>query len=197
MWKNALTITWTGIPTPDSIDINYLTNYFASNVYKYWGDKYLNERINYNNEILGNVAYSIYIDNEYIATTTKTNYTYTEPINKDIEIKIVTTYTNYKACDSDGISTIVKALDNSNPINNEINDNTNIEISFIDYSAMYKNDFEIMESAGTLATVLEDGKNVTNNAKIVINKNDSSLYIITVTYKNKTAQKKISIIDSN
>ena len=204
---DGITITWTGINTPKSLDKNYLADYYSKSVFKHWGDKYLNIRIDNNKNIFGKVAYSIYIDGEYIATTTKTNYTYNEPITKKTEIKVVSTYTNYKACDSSGITVDVKPVPKkettdktkettSSIVNDTDDNNDNIEFIFIDRDIMSKNDFEIMERSNTLVTVLLDNKDVTSKAKITINKDNSSLYIINVTYDGKQAQKKINIIES-
>ena len=202
--EDSVTLTWTGISTPDAISTSYLSNYFSSNIYKNWGDKYLNSRLEYNDDVLGGLAYSIYIDGEYIATTTKTNYTYNESITNAVEVKIVSTYTNYKACDSSGITEVIKpsAIKSSTTTKKtttkktDETDTSNIEFSFIEYNTMYKNDFDLMERSNTLVTVLEDGIDVTNKAKITINKSNPSLYIINATYKGKSQQKQITIVTS-
>ena len=187
--ENGLTIAWTGIKTPESIDIDYLTNYFSNNVYKRWGDKYLNQRIDYNTNTLGNVAYSIYIDNEYIATTTKTNYVYSEPITKDTEIKIVTTYTNYKECDSSGVTEIVKPIEN-----NILTDDFTITVV---KDQMTKDEFNIYNSSNTLVTITDsngytiDIKNIT----MTIDQTNPNNYIIKVKYKGIEKQKSIIITE--
>ena len=202
--ENGITITWTGIDTPKALDSSYIQSYFAGNVFKRWVDKYLGKRIEYNNTVLGGLAYSIYVNNNFVATTTKTNYTLNETYNSEIQIKVVSTYTNYKACDSSGVTINVKP--NAGSSNSSIpnttspneNNNSNITFTFISDNTMYKNDFEIMKNAGTLVTVRENG-NVVDDSKVSvsIDTTNPSLYVITATYKGKSAQKKINIVDSN
>ena len=96
----GITITWKGIPTPKALDSAFLKEKFANNVYKYWGDKYLNYTISRNSEILGNVGYSIYLNGTYLTTTTDTKYTYNGIILDKAEITVKSTYTNYNGCDS-------------------------------------------------------------------------------------------------
>ena len=102
--ETTTTITWTGISTPKSLDLNYQTEYFSKNIYNYWGDKYLNQRIEENNLLLGQVAYTKYMNGNYLATTTETNYIYNGIIEEQAEITVKTTYTNYSLCESDGVS---------------------------------------------------------------------------------------------
>jgi len=118
-----LVIKWDAIATPKAIDTNYLRDYFSNNVYKTWTDKYLEERINYNNNVLGNLAYAIYINGQLIATTTQTNYTYIGTIVDNTEVVIKTTYSNYSLCESDGAKIKVRLNDITTPLPEEDNDN--------------------------------------------------------------------------
>ena len=191
----SLLITWTGIATPKSIDINYLADYFSKNVYKYWGDKYLNQRIEYNNSVLGGVAYSIYIDDKYIATTTQTNYTYNESITKEVNVTVKSTYTNYNACDSSGISVKVKPVIKEKETtttttkvikNNDKNDNkeeisNDFEIIINANDNISKDEFYSQYNSGTIVTILDkNNKDVTENATITLDDSNPTNYIIKV-----------------
>ncbi len=166
---NSITITWKGIPTPKAIDKNFLTDYFANNVYKYWGDKYLNQRIEYNNIMIGTVAYSIYINGNYIATTTETNYTYGGLITANAEITIKSTYTNYKACESTGTSILITPTGTTPP-----STTTDFTIK-LTQKEMTLNEYNSLLNAGTLVRVLDkNGNDITNQATITKNCSESS-----------------------
>ena len=195
--ENSLTITWTGIDTPKAIDVGYLTSYFANNIYNRWGDKYLNSRIEYNNNVIGTVAYEVYINDEYVATTTKTNYIYTEPITNEVEIKVISTYTNYKECHSSGITAKVKPMVVTTTTTKKLEDDTKVDIVFYDKTNLLKSEYDLSKTNGTLVTVTENNQNVTDKAKITYNEDNPNLYIITVTYKNKSSQKQYTIVDNS
>ena len=201
--ESSLILTWSGIPTPRAVDTNYLADYFSKNVYKHWGDKYLNQRIEYNNSVLGNVAYSIYINGEYIATTTQTNYTYNEPITKEVEVVVKSTYTNYKACDSSGISTMVKPIEikketttttTTKPITTKVVNDFEIKLVA---NKMTKDEFNIYNNSGTLVTIIDSNNVVIDNSKasIIIDDSNPTNYIIKVKYNGKEKQKSIEIIE--
>ena len=62
----------------------------------------MNKRIEYNNIALGSVAYSIYINGNFVGTTVETSYTYHGTITEDTVVTVKSTYLNYSACESDG-----------------------------------------------------------------------------------------------
>lgn len=169
---NGITITWKGIPTPKAIDKSYLTDYFSKNIYNYWGDKYLNQRIEYNNTMIGTVAYAIYINGNYIATTTETNYTYSGLITSNSNITVKSTYTNYKACESTGTSIIVTPIGTTSPTTPSTTTDFTIkltqkEMTFEEYNSLY--------NAGTLITVLDkNGNDITNQTTITNTCNETS-----------------------
>ena len=169
---NGITITWKGIPTPKAIDKSYLTDYFSKNIYNYWGDKYLNQRIEYNNAMIGTVAYAIYINGNYIATTTETNYTYSGLITSNSNVLVKSTYTNYKACESTGTSIIVTPIGTTSPTTPSTTTDFTIkltqkEMTFEEYNSLY--------NAGTLITVLDkNGNDITNQTTITNTCNESS-----------------------
>ena len=191
----SLKISWTGIATPLSLDNNYLTDYFSKNVYKYWGNKYLNKRIESNNTILGNVAYAVYLNGTYLGTTTQTNYTYNGIILDKTEITVKSTYTNYNLCDSSGISITVTSTNTTTttkPIDTNDND---FEIIINANSEMTLDEFNNLYNSGTLVTVISNNIDVTNKSTITVDKSKTPKYIIKVKYNNKEKQKIINIVE--
>jgi len=200
--NNTLTITWTGIPTPKAIDTNYLQNYFSKNIYSNWAEKYLNERINYNNTVLGGVAYSIYMNGTYLGNTTQTNYTYNGTITTDTEIKVKTIYVNYNACDSDEVSIIVKPkviddpiidniIDKPNSDNNTTN-SYNIDIN-VDGTPT-KAEVQDMYNSNTLYNAKLNG-NIVNTTSELDCESEDNKCILFVTYKGKTKNYEIKTSD--
>ena len=169
---NGITITWKGIPTPKAIDKNFLTDYFANNVYKYWGDKYLNKRIETNDTMLGKVAYAIYINDNYIATTTETNYTYSGIITSSTNITVKSTYTNYKACESTGTSIVATPIGTTSPTTPSTTTDFTIRLT---KKEMTLDEYNSLFNAGTLITVLDkNGNDITNQATITNTCNETS-----------------------
>ena len=195
----GITITWKGIATPKALDAEFLKEKFANNVYKYWGDKYLNYTISRNNEILGNVGYAIYLNGTYLTTTTDTKYTYNGIILDKAEITVKTTYTNYNGCDSDGVSIEVKPSNNipettTKPITPS--ENNDFEIRINGSNSMTESDYRTLKNSGTLITVVDkDGKTVPNDNVAIEYIEDSKQIIINVKYQGKTKSKSINIVN--
>jgi len=200
--NNTLTITWTGIPTPKAIDTTYLQNYFSKNIYANWADKYLNERINYNNTILGGVAYSVFMNGTYLGNTTQTNYTYNGTISTDTEIKIKTTYVNYNACDSDEVSIIVSPniiddpviddiVDKPNTEDNTTNATINVDINIS--GTPTKSEVESMYNSSTLYNAKLNGNLVNTTSELDCSEQNKC--ILFVTYKGKTKNYEIKTSD--
>ncbi len=191
---NGITITWQGIATPKAIDTAYLTDYFANNVYKYWGDKYLNQRIEYNNTMLGQVAYSIYMNGSYLGTTTQTNYTYNGFITSTTEIVVKSTYTNYKACESTGTSIIVTPTGTTSPTTpGTITPSTNLTIIVNGNEPMSFDEYNSLLTARTLITVMDNGTDVTKQSNINQENCTSTSCTIKIRYNGIEKSKTISI----
>ncbi len=194
---NGIEIKWSPIPTPKSIDTNYLREYFAGNIYKYWGDKYLNKRIEYNNSTFGSLGYAIYINGNYVATTTQSSYTYTGSINDSATITVRSTYTNYPACQSSGVQVVVTSSGTTNPSTPsvpEVPDDleiTDFTISLNAEDPMTKETFNNLLSTIGLVTVKANNYDITNNKDVEISYEckdgncTSSIFIVDVTVKYK------------
>ena len=74
---NHLNLSWNSIPTPDAINIDYLTDYY-NNGYGEWAEDYLNKRLTHNKNSVGTVGYEIYLTNgdetAYVGFTEDSNY---------------------------------------------------------------------------------------------------------------------------
>lgn len=193
----GITITWKGIPTPKALDSAFLKEKFANNVYKYWGDKYLNYTISRNSEILGNVGYSIYLNGTYLTTTTDTKYTYNGIIIDKAEITVKSTYTNYNGCDSSGVSIEVKPTkQTTEPITpTESNDFTITALK----QSITREEYDTMKNSNTLSSLIQiqdkDDNNIISEVEgpnFTLNGNE---LICTVKYQGKTKTVKINVVD--
>ena len=103
---NNITITW-NYTTPEVLTEEYLEKYFNQSVYGNQKDKYLQARLNYNKNTLGNIGFGIYEKDENGALTlidfvTTNSYTYTG--YGDTTIVIKAEYQNFKSNASPGIT---------------------------------------------------------------------------------------------
>ena len=195
---SSVTVTWTGIPVPKAIDTSYLTQYFANNIYNYWGDKYLNQRLDYNNTNIGQLAYSIYMNGNYLGTTTETNFTYNGIIADNAEITVKSTYTIYKACDSDGVSIMIAPMETTLPTLPNIDENTtqnpsnNFTFTINGPDVMSIDEFNSLKNSGTLVTVMSNGTDVTGLSQINTDCDDSACIVI-VKYNGLEKKRTVNI----
>lgn len=116
--NNTIKLTWEHI-TPNIISTSYLTSYFNQNVFGNESAKYLQERLDYNNNTLGVLGYGIYLkDGNNLKTvdfTKDKEYTYKIPSNSESNLTFVVKveYNYFKSNASTGISKEVK-IDSSN-----------------------------------------------------------------------------------
>ena len=104
----TIELTWDPIPIPSAIESTYLTNYFTEG-YKTFAEKYLNKRIEYNNNHIGINGYHVYIKNSNgtytdLGFTTNNKYTYTGTIANEKTFMVKSIYSIFKANMSTGIS---------------------------------------------------------------------------------------------
>lgn len=167
----ANVITWNAVATPDTINTEYLTNYFKE-LYKLEKDqeKYLQERLDYNGQNIGTLTYDIYQKNSDGTLTllgSTADNKFSIPIKtEDVEIIVKTSYSIFKDNASDGVSITIKGytvvsaefvLNGENPTILKIGD------LFVDQGV----------------TVTENGIDVTNTASITKTIANSKNEIIT------------------
>ena len=198
----SITLTWTGINTPKTLDTNYLRDYFSNNIYKNWGDKYLNTHIEENKLLFGQVEYSIYMNGNYLGKTTQTNYTYNGIIENETEITVKATYTNYNLCESDGISikiepTILSPIlpEEDDLIEDDL-DNIIFTFTITDEKTMTRDKLLSLNTSNTLVTVKDTkGNNVTDKSEINIENLTDKSCIISVKYNGKVQKKTINFVN--
>ena len=104
---NEVTLSWTGIKTPDAINSTYLQNYFNDN-YAAFATKYYEKRIEYNNSYIGKQGYEVYMQNEdgslkELTFTENASYKQTIEGGKSYKFIIKSSYSIFKANQSDGL----------------------------------------------------------------------------------------------
>lgn len=163
--EEELSVNWTSPGIPSAIDTTYLTNYFTTG-YGKWAQKYLNERIDYNNNNIGKFGFEIYLAKgsieKYIGFTEKTSYTIDLSEYKGYDTIVVrSAYTIYKANKSSGIS---KKYSESNLSASELS------ISFNNVSLVQSNDSWNGSKSNNLIVSL-DGNAISGfNASITLDK---------------------------
>ena len=130
---NLLTLNWDAINTPDAISTSYLKNHFD----KYYGDyseKYYNDRITYNSNLIGTLGYEIYLrdssgKDNYVGYKKKNSFVYntSNSASNDYTFVIKSAYSIFKANRSSGLVINAKASSSIPNItdNNDSTDTTN------------------------------------------------------------------------
>ena len=110
---NSITIKWNAIPTPQAIDIDYLTEHF-NKYYDNHATKYLERRLNYNNNYIGTLGYQVSIKNDdgsetVLGFTNSTSYTYVAQGDRsDFTFVVRSSYSIFKSNMSGGQTASVK-----------------------------------------------------------------------------------------
>ena len=112
--NSGIELTWDAIPTPNQLNMDYLTNYFqAAYEHDDWGYNAAVERYNENMTRLGTVVYNVYeeINGELklVKTTSDTSIT-VKPISKNPTYVVKAKYSNYEPPISDGITVKVSGM---------------------------------------------------------------------------------------
>ena len=123
---NKITLSWTGIDTPEAISGDYLQNYFNKN-YSNWASRYYQNRLNYNASYIGNLTYDIYTKGAdgsltLIGSTSSNTYTTTATVASQTFV-VKSAYTINKAMSSNGVSVTAK-IDISDVIEDIVEDIT-------------------------------------------------------------------------
>lgn len=109
----TVTISWTGIKTPDAINNSYLEEHFNKN-YDNHASEYYQKRLSYNNSYIGTLGYQIYLKNPDgsetpIGYTSNNSYTYNiDGTRSDYTFVVRTAYSIFKSNMSSGVTTSVK-----------------------------------------------------------------------------------------
>ncbi len=211
---NTVKLSWEH-KTPDIVSQEYLNKYFSQSVFGNGTSKFVQDRLSYNNDILGGLGYGIYAKTasglNFIAFTTDKSYTYHG--NSNVNALVVKVeYRNFKNNASNGVSTNVSLSGNKND-----NDSTSSDLKITVIGGnITLSPGETYTEAGISITY--GGKDISSKAKIeyslngtkydslasleteVNNLSESGTITYKVTYKlengetiTKTATRKITI----
>jgi len=107
---NTVYLSWDAIETPKAIDTDYLKSYFEDN-YVIQATKYYEKRLSYNNQYIGEVRYSVYVENngeyQFLAEVSDTNYTFQGNAGTTYKFAIQANYSIFK--DNASAYLIIKA----------------------------------------------------------------------------------------
>lgn len=122
--NGVVTLTWNAATTPNAINETYLREYFTnSTAYKVWAEKYLQQRIAYNNNTFGSFGYQVYMVANGITTDLgfTTNTTFTTNINTSSKVSFIvkSSYQKFKNNQSTGLTINVTEGASSNGLNIE------------------------------------------------------------------------------
>jgi len=208
---NKVIVSWDPIATPDAIDEEKLTAQFTT----WWKDekerdKYLQERITYNNEHIGTITYDIYIKNsdgslQLLGTTADTTIEHTiTSTSNPITYVVKTSYTIFKDNQSTGAEHTIDFGDSS-IVNISLNGEQNIKVeqgkAYIEItpSVIVLDNLVNVTGDATVTTVIKDSNN--NTVGSVDSTTVGSKYTITytVSYKdyNETLTRTVEIIESS
>lgn len=166
---NSINLTWTGIETPNALNSSYLEDYYKKSFGNYY-ERYLTYFKNYNANLLGNVGYEVFLKDSSgnlnsVGFTENTSFTYTMTGQTSYAFVIKSTFSNYRANMSSGITINV----NGTPGTSDNKSDGDISINV----------------KGDACLVKEDGKTWTaENDKVTINGETISSSNITYSYSS-------------
>lgn len=126
---NQINLSWKEIDTPEAIDEDYLQEYFEEN-YKRWAEKYLNQRLAYNEKNIGTVVYDLYLKKDdgtisKLGSTAGNTFSTTITNADRVTIIVKSSYSIFKDNASDGKEITVKLSPNIVPPDTGNNDDDN------------------------------------------------------------------------
>ncbi|MDE5630943.1 MAG: transglycosylase domain-containing protein [Bacilli bacterium] len=166
--SNSVTLSWTPAATPNAINTEYLTDFFnKSNVYKKWADKYLKQRLDYNNANIGSFGYQVFLKNQTgtydLGFTTNTSFTTNVQFDATTTFIVKSSYQKFKTNQSDGISVSVAPNSSVNNIPQAPQTTTTTEASKLSITYL-----------GPSCSTVDDFKALGSNTKdkILVKEND-------------------------
>lgn len=175
--SNSVTLSWSPAATPNAVNTEYLTEFFnKSNVYKKWADKYLKQRLDYNNANIGAFGYQVYLKNQTgtydLGFTTNTRFTTNVQFDATTTFIVKSSYQKFKTNQSDGISVAVAPNSSVNnipqaPQTTTTTEASKLSITYLGPSCSTVDDFKALGSnAKDKVIVKENGVDVTNQATV-------------------------------
>lgn len=188
---NAIILTWDPIKTPDAISLDYLQSHF-NKVYKKESDqqKYLNERLNYNKNNIGEISYNIYQKlNDgtlsLIGNTKETSFKHQVNSPGNITYVVKTTYTIFKENASDGAEISINASNVETVIISELQGEKNVILNVGD-TFIDDNPIKVLENLIPITENITITKTIHDqNNNVVLDIDTSSTGVYTITYNVK------------
>lgn len=160
--SNGVKLTW-DFKEPDVLTREYLTKYFSQSVFGNSSNTFLEERLSYNNNILGGIEFGIYLKtNNGLSTighTTEKSYTYTGSVGS-ATILVKAEYKNMKNNASDGVAVNIVTKNTDNDTNQQP---SGLVVNIIGGKTQ---EFDIGKYKEEGITVLYEGSDVMSNCKI-------------------------------
>lgn len=130
---SEVSLTWSGISTPNAINTTYLQKYYTDN-YGTFASKYYENRVNENNSLFGKLGYEVFKKKSNgkltsLGWVSGTSFNQTIDTAEDNTFVVKAAYKYYKANSSKGVETTIKASSTKdtkidNTTNNTTNNNT-------------------------------------------------------------------------
>ena len=198
---NSVDLSWTPIKTPDAININYLTDYYKEG-YKTFADKYLQNRLKYNEENIGTIGYEIYISNSSggytsLGFTTNSNFTYNGTLSEQRKFMVKASYSKFKDNMSSGVTVSVAPTGDITPTatNNwriELNGGTMTVQEYYDFINKGNSPIKVIDSGydvtkqATIKTTCTDSEDNPVSNCDTLNCNNGYIVQHSATYNGKT-----------
>lgn len=161
---STIYLSWNPISTPKAIDNSYLQSYFNEN-YKISANKYYEARLSYNNQSIGEVRYSIYLQQsngslQFLAETKDPNYTFQDNGSGNYTFVVQANYSIFKTNASDYLKIIAGS---GTSTAGEIS----LKISSQDECRSKINNTSYYNDNTTITATDINGNNVTDDLKIL------------------------------
>lgn len=204
--EDNIKLSW-AFDYPDVINTDYLKNYFSSNIGSTFADQYVNERLSYNIETLGNLSWGIYLKSsdgtlEKVGSSTTNEFIYDIPSSikqsNKLDFIVISEYDIMNNMNSQGIevsATYVSTGEDKISISLKGEETINLSVN-----DSYEDDTDpIIVTVNEIETTdFVVSKEITlNNTKVSsIDFSKANTYVITYTvvYKNTTQTLKRTII---
>lgn len=172
---NGIKLTWEG-QEPEVITEKYLKEYFKQQVFGNSSSKFLQDRLNYNNNTLGGFGYRIYLKTgdslRAIGFTTNNSFSYSGSLGNATNVVVKAEYKNFNGNASDGALAKLdnKVVNNSNSDNDT--DSSDDELVIKSLSGMSEYSLNSYSEDGV--SVFYDDNDVTNKCKVAYKYNNKT-----------------------
>lgn len=164
--NNGIKLTWDH-KKPEVLETEYLQKYFSQAVFGNSTNQFLQERLSYNNDILGGMGYGIYLKTSsglsQVDFTTDKSYIYKGSSSGSITLVVKAEYRNFKNNASNEVSVKATATGSNNSEDPDNNVSTNFTIELNDDK---ENNYIIGGYVDTGVKASYKGKDVTSHCTI-------------------------------